>query len=376
MADFFFYGTLCHVPLLEKVLGYRPQLREAWLPDFQTYWAKDASYPVILAQSGAKAYGLLAQGLSLQDVAKLDFYESGFGYQTYAISITHNDCLVSAQVYFSDHIAEIGPLWSLDDWTAQWAELVLAAADEFMAHMGKTPPSKLTKHYPMMLARAASALRARDGQNESHGLRHFAQPGDIGVESRAQPYSAFFAVEDYKLNFKGMGQPPLKDVERTVFITSDAVTVLPYDPVADLVMVIEQFRPGPFARGDQQPWLLETISGRIDAGETAQAAALRESQEEAGLSINALLPIGQSYPSAGCMSEFLYSFVGLADLAQTQTGIFGLKSEDEIIKTHILPFDQLIALIAKGEINTSPLILSAFWLQNKRQALMEKACLA
>ena len=76
------------------------------------------------------------------------------------------------------------------------------------------------------------------------------------------------------------------------------------------------------------------------------------------------------------MSEFLYSFVGLADLAQTQTGIFGLESEDEIIKTHILPFDQLIALIAKGEINTAPLILSAFWLQNTRQALMAKACLA
>ena len=140
MADFFFYGTLCHVPLLEKVLGYRPQLREAWLPDFQTYWAKNASYPVILAQSGAKAYGLLVQGLSLKDVAKLDFYESGFGYQTHAISVTHNECLVPAQVYFPDHIAEIGPLWSLDDWTAQWAELVLAAADEFMAHMGKRLP--------------------------------------------------------------------------------------------------------------------------------------------------------------------------------------------------------------------------------------------
>jgi ADP-ribose pyrophosphatase len=47
MANFFFYGTLCHLPLLEKVLGYRPALFVAELPDYEVYWALDESYPVI-----------------------------------------------------------------------------------------------------------------------------------------------------------------------------------------------------------------------------------------------------------------------------------------------------------------------------------------
>ena len=43
-----------------------------------------------------------------------------------------------------------------------------------------------------------------------------------------------------------------------------------HDPVRDRVLVVEQFRMGPYARGDRHPWQLEPIAGRIDGGESAE----------------------------------------------------------------------------------------------------------
>ncbi len=56
-----------------------------------------------------------------------------------------------------------------------------------------------------------------------------------------------------------------------MFIASaDAVTVLPYDPVRDRVLLIEQYRFGVHMRGDPRPWVLEPVAGRIDAGRDAR----------------------------------------------------------------------------------------------------------
>ena len=63
-------------------------------------------------------------------------------------------------------------------------------------------------------------------------------------------------------------------------VSGDAVTVLPYDPKRDLVLVVEQIRAGPFARGDRQSWQIEAIAGRVDPFETPEQAARREAVEE------------------------------------------------------------------------------------------------
>lgn len=42
-------------------------------------------------------------------------------------------------------------------------------------------------------------------------------------------------------------------------------------------------------------------------------------------------------------------------------------SED--IRGHLLSFDRLMALVASGEIENAPLILTALWLQRERPAL-------
>jgi ADP-ribose pyrophosphatase len=115
------------------------------------------------------------------------------------------------------------------------------------------------------------------------------------------------------------GMSPL--ITREIFISGDAVTVLPYDPVRDRVLLIEQFRTGALGRGDPLPWQLEAIAGRIDPGEAPEDAARREAVEEAGLMLGRLEPVAEYYPSPGAMTEYIYSYVALCDLPDGVAGV-------------------------------------------------------
>jgi 8-oxo-dGTP pyrophosphatase MutT (NUDIX family) len=122
-------------------------------------------------------------------------------------------------------------------------------------------------------------------------------------------------------------------------------------------------------RGDAQPWQLEAIAGRIDPGETPEDAARREAVEEAGLVLDALLPVAQYYPSPGICAEFLYSYVAVTDLPDGAAGVFGVEGEAEDIRGHLISFDALMALVASGEAGNAPLILTAYWLAQNRDRL-------
>lgn len=217
---------------------------------------------------------------------------------------------------------------------------------------------------------AAHRLRAQLGAAST--LRRRAAPEDVQVMTRTEPYAGFFAVEVQDLRFRRFDGTLSAPVNRAGFVSGDAVTVMPYDPVRDRVLLIEQFRFGPHLRGDANPWQLEVIAGRIDAGETPEAAALREASEEAGLSLTALLPIAGYYPTPGMAAEFLYSYLAPVDLPDGIAGTFGLASEAEDIRGHLVSFDQLMTLCASGEIGNAPTLLSALWLARERPDLQRR----
>ncbi len=243
------------------------------------------------------------------------------------------------------------------------ADALLAA--DIMALMGERCAQDIRARLTQM--RVASTSRARAVAAPTT-LRHHAGAGDTQVIRRTQPYAHFFAVEEYDMTFRRFDGTQSPTVNRAVFISGDAVTVLPYDPVRDRVLLVEQFRAGPFARGDAQPWQLEPIAGRIDAGEAPEDTARREAVEEAGLTLGNLLKVGAYYPSPGAKSEFLYSYVALTDLPDDAAGVFGVEGEAEDIRGHLIPFDRMMDLVTSGEIQNAPLIITALWLQRERSA--------
>lgn len=368
MADFFFFGTLCHGPLLHEVLGRKPESQPARLADYAVHWAEGRAFPLIVARQGAVTEGILVRGMTARDVERLDFYQGGFARMTREITVSTGAGASRARAYFaSEGQWQPGAPWVLADWQARFGAAVVATARDTMAMFKIKPAQAVLARYPQMLVKGAARVRAQDAAPARR--RRAAKPGDVTVAQRAEPYAKFFAVEEQDLRFRRFDGAMSEPVNRAAFVMGDAVTVLPYDPVRDRVLLIEQFRFGPHARGDQNPWQLEAIAGRIDAGETPDEAARREAVEEAGLVLGDLILMQSYYPSPGAMTEFLYSYLAITDLPDGVAGVFGVAGEAEDIRGHLVSFDDFMALVASGEVGNAPTILSGLWLARQRAAL-------
>jgi len=367
----FVFGTLRHRPLLETVLGRSVQaahMAPAYLPDFETVWARGQAFPLLRASPGRRAEGLVLSGLGEQDIARLSFYEEGFGYRLSPVTVICETGPCEARAWFpAKDQWQPGEPFDLDAWVARWGAINTHAAAEVIGYHGHCSPRQVAAMFPMIQARASSFVAAREGSPRASfsGMRR----ADVRLDALERPYADFFTVEEYHLSYRHFdgGQSPR--LKRAVFVPTDAALVLPYDPVRDRVLVIEQFRVGPYARGDLAPWTLEPIAGRVDAGETPEQAARREAQEEAGLHLDALEVISRGYPTPGTSSEFYHIFLALADLGGATGGKGGLDSEAEDIRIHILPAPRFLEMADHGELNVAPLVLCAHWLARHRDRL-------
>lgn len=369
-GSFFFWGTLCHLPLLRTVLGRDVPVRAATLPGWHTLWAADADYPVLRPGDGVAAPGVLVTGLSAADRDRLAFYEGGFRYAPVEKTVRGADgAALAAQVFLAEDagLPVAGP-WRLADWAERWGATAEATARDTMALYGRKPAADVARRRGLMLVRGASRARA-EAEPAPATLRRGAAAGDVAVEDRREPYAAFFAIEEYDLRYRRFDGTLSAPVSRAAFVSGDAVVVLPYDPHRDRVLVVEQFRVGAFARGDRNPWSIEGIAGRVDPGETPEKTARREAVEEAGLELGELVPVHHHYPSPGGKTEFIYTYVALGDLPDAEARIGGLPGEGEDIRSHIIPFGRLMDLLEAGEINNGPLTILALWLARERPRL-------
>lgn len=148
-----------------------------------------------------------------------------------------------------------------------------------------------------------------------------------------------------------------------------AVAILPYDPLLDRVILIEQFRPGALA-DPQSPWLLEIPAGIIDENEKPEAVAYREMVEEAGCEALTLHPIFEFFVSPGGANEYLHLYCGKVD-ARTIEGIHGLADENEDIRVINLSADEAFTKLYTGHIKTVPALVALLWLQTHREQLKE-----
>jgi nudix-type nucleoside diphosphatase (YffH/AdpP family) len=365
---FFFYGTLRDPELLAIVLGRSPgALTEARLPGYRAVWAEGEAFPLIVEDPSSTAPGVLCE-VSDEERRRLNFYEGGFDYAPTPTQVVRDGANVDALVFFpAPGLWTPGSAFSLTDWQARWGAMSRHAAREAMSAYPQTPAATIAARFPQIRARAQARVNAENvPATNPEGTPPLA---GLQIADRRAPYDGFFRVEELDLRFPrfAAGLSPL--VTRAVFVMADAVTVLPYDPIRDRVLLIQQFRVGPFARGDRAPWMLEPIAGRIDAGETPEATARREAAEEAGLTLGTLHKIPESYPSPGAVSEYLYSFVAEADLPDGIAGISGLASEAEDIRGSLHAFDAVLEMADSGQLRATPLLMSVYWLARHRDRL-------
>lgn len=259
--------------------------------------------------------------------------------------------------------------WDRDSWqaglAAEIARQILGLPD------GRTA-DRIAARLPAIGVWASSRLRAAAGPVSGGDVVAPRVAGDLRLIARREPFAGFFAVEEWDLSHRTHEGGFTPVVTREGFVAGDAVVLLPWDPRRDRVLVIEQFRLAPAMRADPQPWLLEPVAGRVDCGEGVEAAARREAREEAGLEIGRLIPAIHHYPSPGAVGEFLYLYVGIADLPDGVEGIHGLEGETEDIRGHLLDRTRLTRMALAGQITNGPLAMIALWLDREADRLLEE----
>lgn len=374
MADLFVYGTLRHVPLLAAVLGREADaidMVEALLSGHVVNGVRDEDFPFLSVGDGV-AIGLLLRGLSETDVARLDYYEGGYDYVLKPVEVHCGERQVAAQVYFSESDEWVPEgVWSVEDWAEKFGAFTVHKAIEEMSYFCTHSRAEVDKLLPSIKARAASRVLA-ERLPVTHNPSGMGR-ADMEIHELRRPYSKFFAIEEYDVSFRRYDGSMSAPVDRAVFMGTDAALVLPYDPVRDRVMLVEQFRLGPLARGDSKVWQLEPIAGRVDAGESPEETAHREAMEETGLTFARLESVGRAYASPGGCTEYLHAYVGVTDLPDEVVGVSGLEDEAEDIRSYLYSFAELMDLVDREELDNAPLIMMALWLSRHRDRLRGNA---
>lgn len=181
-------------------------------------------------------------------------------------------------------------------------------------------------------------------------------------------YDGFFRIERYRLRHRLFSGGWSRELTRELFERGHAAAVLPYDPVLDTVVLVEQFRIGAL-EAPGNPWLLEIVAGVIDhPDETPEDVARREAVEEANCHIQDIVHICDYFVSPGGTSERISLFCGKVDAAGAG-GLHGLAEEAEDIRVVVVPFAEALAQLRAGNINSAAPIIALQWLQLNHEQL-------
>lgn len=185
---------------------------------------------------------------------------------------------------------------------------------------------------------------------------------DVEVIEKSRKYQGFFALDEYKLRHKLYAGGVSQVLTREVFERGNAVALLPYDPITDSVVLIEQFRPGAL-RSKTGPWQLELIAGMFSENEVPLDVAIREAKEEANLDIapEKVTKVMDYLSSSGGMSECIHLYCACVDSRHVE-GVYGLASEGEDILVHVVARKDAEKLLAEGKIPNAATIIALQWL--------------
>lgn len=201
-------------------------------------------------------------------------------------------------------------------------------------------------------------------------------PDDVELINRERVFSGYFAIDRFQLRHRRHDGGWTQPIQREVFMSGDAVVVLPYDPVRDMVVLIEQFRAGPYANADganaPHAWLIETIAGRFEPGEIPEEVARREAIEEAGCHLGQFFPMGAFYQSPGCIAEKIHYFCAITD-SEGLGGLHGCDHEDEDIRVIVLPRQAALEAISTGWICNITLAFALQWLELNRNRIVRES---
>ena len=187
----------------------------------------------------------------------------------------------------------------------------------------------------------------KDASTENNQVNSHKTTSDVETVSCEKVYKGYFSVDKYVFRFRRFNGEMSAPISREIFERGDAAAVIPYDPVRNEVILIQQFRPGAAVRDKNTCWLNEIVAGIIDKGENPETTVRRECMEEAGIKLGKVMHAFDFYTTPGGSSEKISLFVGEAD-SSVASGIHGLKTEGEDIRVFKVSFAKAMEMLEQG----------------------------
>jgi ADP-ribose pyrophosphatase len=197
---------------------------------------------------------------------------------------------------------------------------------------------------------------------------------DVEILSEQRVWSGRFPLDEVRFRHRRFDGTMSGVRKWELWRRGPAAALLPYDPVTDQVVLIEQFRLPALAAGTD-PVLVELPAGLCEAHEDPADTIRREMQEEMALSADRVEKIGAFLLTAGGADEICHLYVGrvtapAAD-AEGIAGHAGEIAESEDIRARVWSADAAIAAAFAGRFTNSITALALFWLASKRAGLRE-----
>ena len=190
------------------------------------------------------------------------------------------------------------------------------------------------------------------------------------IIKKSSLYDGFFKLTAIQLQHDLFAGGQSRVLTRELLDRGQAIAVLPYDPVSDELVLVEQFRIG--AGEDKNgPWVMEIIAGYQEPGETAEDVATREAHEEAGCKVTELLPMYKYYSSPGGSNEQIQIFLARTESSGIE-GIHGLDDEGEDIKVHVIKSEQAFGWLDDGKIDSAAPIIALQWFRANRERIRKE----
>ena len=193
---------------------------------------------------------------------------------------------------------------------------------------------------------------------------------DVEILAKETVFQGFFRMVKLRLRHRLFNGGWGEELSREVFDRGDAGAAILFDPVGKKIGLIEQFRSGAL-NSEFGPWCLEVVAGMMEEGETAEELVRRELLEEAGISQAELLPISSYYSTPGGCSEKIHLYCAICNLEGAE-GTFGLASESEDIRLHVLDATEVFAQMLDSRANNAATLIGLQWLQLQFTHLIER----
>jgi ADP-ribose pyrophosphatase len=142
-----------------------------------------------------------------------------------------------------------------------------------------------------------------------------------------------------KLSLEEVRLPNGNEVTLEIIRHPGAAAVVPVDDQGRVILV-RQYR---HATGS---WLLEVPAGKLDhPGESPEACALREVEEETGYRANRLVPLGWIWTTPGFTDEKIWLYLA-TELTPTRASL----QADEVLTVETMPLAEAVRKATSGEI--------------------------